>query len=288
MRIAILGASGQLGKKTLDALLVRGTPPSDIVAAVRTPEKLHTYKTRGVEVRRADYDDAPSLRAAFEGVTRLLLVPSTAPSSLRVQQYERAVTAAKDAGVRHLVHYGLVPTRLDARFIVTPFLLYAESLLRISGLDWTILRNSLYADPIADWIPNIVKMGTIPYPTGEGRCAYVRREDAARAGAAVMTTDGHAGQIYHLTSPRAVTTSELCDIVHQVTGQPVVARPVTDADYAQICRDEGESEFMIEALLSLYHTVRDGHLNVASDDIQKLTGQPAEDLASYFGRTYLA
>lgn len=284
MSVAIVGASGQLGRLTLDAVLAGGTAPAEVVAAVRSPDKLTAYAQRGVQVRRADYEEPESLVVAFAGVERVLLVPSLAMPGPRALQYHNAIGAAREAGVQHLVHYGLVPTAPEAPFLVTPFLLFAESALRTSGLQWTILRNSLYADPIVDWVDDIVKMGTIPYPTGDARCAYVSRADIARAGAVVLTTEGHAGKIYHLTGTASLTTAQLCDVVSGVTGKPVDDRSATDDDYVQACLAGGEPEGFTQLLLSLYWTIREGFCDVVTDDVEQLTGTPAASFEELLGR----
>lgn len=284
MKIAIVGASGALGSRTLDEVLRRDVPAEDVVGIARTPAKLSAYADRGVQVRRADYDDPASLAAAFAGVDRVLLVPSLAMPGPRALQYHNAIGAAREAGVKHLVHYGLVSSALEAPFVVTPFLLFAEAALRTSGLEWTILRNALYADPIAEWVPDIVRMGTIPYPTGDGRCAYVSRRDIGRAGAAVLTTDGHAGQVYHLTGPQALTTADLCATVARVTGEPVEDRNATDEDYVSVCLESGEPEGFTHVLLTLYRTIRDGYCDRTSDDIEQLTGTPAETFEAFLTR----
>ncbi len=121
MKIAILGASGQLVGKTLSAALERGFEPTDIIAAVRTPSKMKNWAANGVEVRQADYDDLESMIEAFAGVDRLLLVPTLAMPVDRVRQYQSAIAAAQKAGVKHLVHYGLVPTNVESPFMATSF-----------------------------------------------------------------------------------------------------------------------------------------------------------------------
>lgn len=286
MRIGILGASGQLGGKTLDALLARGVSPADIAAMARTPAKLDVYASQGIDVRQADYDDVASMEAAFEGVDNLLLVPSIALPAPRAMQYANAIAAAQTANVSHLLHYGLVGTDIESPFAIAPFLLFAESAIRQSGLQWTILRNSLYADPIAAWTDQIVAMGTIPYPTGDGRCSFVSRDDIARAGAAALAGAGEPNRAYSLTGPMAHTTGELCEIVARVTGKPVARTDASEQDYVDRCRAEGEPEIMISILASLYAAVREGFYDVVTDDIEQLTGQPAESFESYLRRTY--
>ena len=286
MKYGIMGASGQLGRKTLDAVLDRVTVSGDVVALVRSPEKMTDYKTLGVEVRWADYDDPASLMESFVGIDRILLIPSLAIPVDRVRQYKNAIAAAKKAQAEHLLHYSLVSTAIDSPFAVTPFLLYAESAIRISGLRWTILRNGLYADPIAEWIPEIVRMGTIPYPTGDGRCSYVSRDDIARAGAAALTTVGHVGKVYNLTGPEALTTSDLCHAVAAVAGKPVVDSRATDEDYLEACSKDGTPEFLAHLLLTMYHAIRRGFMDVVTDDIEALTGKAPESFEDYLRRVY--
>ncbi len=284
MTIAILGASGRLGRKTIEAILARGTAADLVVAAVRTPSKAADLISKDVQVKAADYDEPGSMRSAFAGCERVLLVPSSAPPSVRVRQYDNAIGAAREAGVRHLVHYGLVPTTVESPFRITPFLVYAESAIRMSGLAWTILRNSLYMDPIVDWVPAILRRGTIPYPTGNGRCAYVSRDDIARAAAAVMTTSGHEEKVYALTGSKAVTTGQLCRTVAKVTGQPVKHKSASGFDFVEACRAEGEPEERTQVLLTMYRAIREGHLDVVSHDIKQLTGRAAESFESYLRR----
>ncbi len=77
-------------------------PADQLVAVARTPEKAAAL---GVEVRRGDYDDAASLRAAFAGTDVLLLVssPDVTPG-VRRRQHGNAITAAAEAGVGRIVY----------------------------------------------------------------------------------------------------------------------------------------------------------------------------------------
>ena len=284
MTIAILGADGRLGRKTIEAVLARGTAADLVVAAVRSPSEAADLIAKDVQVRAANYDDPDSMTAAFADCERVLLIPTTAPPSERVRQYDNAIGAAREAGIRHLVHYGVVQTSVESPFRITPFLVYAESAIRTRGLAWTILRNSPYMDPIVDWVPSIVRLGTIPYPTGDGRCAYVSHDDIARAAAVVMTKSGHEERVYTLTGPRALTTDQLCRTVAKVTGEPVKPKQASGFDFVEACRAAGMSEERTQVQLSMYRAIREGHMEVVSDDIKKLTGQAAESFESFLRR----
>jgi NAD(P)H dehydrogenase (quinone) len=104
MSIVITGATGKLGRLTVESLLARGVPGEQIVATGRRTEELAglaDLAERGVVVRRADYDDTASLHEAFDGAEKLLLVSGTEPAR-RVQQHGNAINAAKAAGVRFI------------------------------------------------------------------------------------------------------------------------------------------------------------------------------------------
>ncbi|WP_347038838.1 NAD(P)H-binding protein [Glutamicibacter halophytocola] len=76
MKIAITGATGQLGRLVIDALLRRGADPAQLVAIGRSEEKLEPLAGKGLQTRVADYNVEASLVAALEGVDKLLLVSS--------------------------------------------------------------------------------------------------------------------------------------------------------------------------------------------------------------------
>jgi NAD(P)H dehydrogenase (quinone) len=92
MTIVVTGATGRLGRLTVEALLRRGVQAEQITATGRRTETLADLQMKGVTVRRADFGDPASLREAFAGADRLLLVSSSEVGQ-RVQQHANAVRA---------------------------------------------------------------------------------------------------------------------------------------------------------------------------------------------------
>src|SRR4051812_31134760 len=64
--IVVTGAAGRLGGAVL-AQLLEHMPASEVGVSTTRPEELAQFADRGVRVRRGSYDDADSLRHAFEG-----------------------------------------------------------------------------------------------------------------------------------------------------------------------------------------------------------------------------
>ena len=93
--IAVTAATGQLGRLVVTALLDRGVPPQDVVAAVRTPERAADLAGIGVQVREADYARPETLGPALAGVDRVLLISGT-PGD-RVTEHGNVIRAAEQA-----------------------------------------------------------------------------------------------------------------------------------------------------------------------------------------------
>jgi len=281
MRVNVFSAAGQLGRKVVRELMHQGETP---IASVRRPEKVVDMAARGIEVRQADYDKPDTLTTAFQNTEVLLLIPTSAPVEPRIRQHFDALQAAKAAGVGRVVLASFMAATPESRFLIAPFMLYAESKLRLSGFDWTIVRNGMYSDPLANWAPQLARSGRLPYPVQTGRVAYVCRDDLARACAAVCIEPGHSEQLYKLTGPKAYSMEELADALSQATRSKIRFNPVSEQEFIRVCREDGEPEEMIAALTSMYRAVENGEFEEVTDDIERLTGTPPEAIDRFLAR----
>ena len=77
--------------------------------------------------------------------------------------------------------------------------LKTEEALKASGMDYTILKNTLYMDLVPAFLgENVIESGLIYLPAGNGRVAAVLRSEMAEAAANVLTSGNHAMKTYHL------------------------------------------------------------------------------------------
>ena len=281
MKINVLGATGQLGRKVVQALLDGGAAPEDLIASARSPEKASDLAERGVDVRRADYDEPDTLREAFRDTDVLLLIPTSVPVEPRVLQHAHALEAAREAGVRRVAFASISAAEPTSVFLVAPFILYAESKLRLSGMEWTILRTGMYLDPVAEWAPALLEMGRLPYPVAEGRVAYIARDDLASSLAAACLNAGHAGKLYELTGPEALSMPEMAQALSEATGRSITYDQVTEEAYAESCRADGVPEPLVEVLVSMYRAVDNGEFERVTGDVERLTGRPAQTVHAY-------
>jgi uncharacterized protein YbjT (DUF2867 family) len=93
-------------------------------------------------------------------------------------------------------------------------LMAAERTVRKSGADWTIVRPSWFNQNFDEGVFRAAVMaGELAVPLGDLRQAFVDADDIAAVAAAALTEDGHAGQSYELTGPRALSFAEALEIV---------------------------------------------------------------------------
>src|SRR3954453_15643577 len=227
MSLVITGAAGLLGRRTAE-LLLDAADPTDVVLVTRRPQELADLAARGAAVRFGDFTHPASLDAAFAGGERLLLI-STDAVGARVAHHRAAIDSAARAGVRHIAYTsvlnpapGTSPVADDHRA--------TEQALRDSGLAWTALRNGLYAEPRIGEAQAALAAGALPHNLGDGRTAFVSREDCAAVAVAVLTGGAeHDGKAYDVTGPELPGGAELAALYAEVGGAPVAAIAVDDA-----------------------------------------------------------
>src|SRR6201994_4854839 len=205
MIIAVTGATGPFGRPAIEALIRRGQPAGQIVAIGRDQAKLDSLRELGVTVRRADYGDPDSLRAALAGVGRLLFV-SGSEVGQRVAQHRAVVDAARAAGIG-LVVYTSIPKADTSDMVLAEEHLATEQALIASGLPYVFLRNGWYLENYTAQLPVVLEHGLIG-AAGEGRISAATRADLAEAAAAAVAGEASGNQVYELGGP-AFTPAEL-------------------------------------------------------------------------------
>ncbi len=275
MSIVVTGATGHLGRLAVEALLRRGVPAGRIVAVGRNVEKIADLAGRGVVVRRADYGDADALRAAFDGVERLLFV-SGSEAGARVDQHLAVIAAAKEAGAE-LVAYTSIVRADTSTLLLARDHAATERALIASGLPYSLLRNSWYIENYTDDLTPAFEHGLVG-AAGDGRISAATRADYADAAAAVMTEEGHENTVYELGG-EAFTLTELAAEISRRSGREVSYTDLPESEFAKILVGAGVPAPMAEFIADADRGAATGGLYVESDDLEKLIGRPVTGLA---------
>src|SRR5581483_6485285 len=191
--IVITGATGQLGRLVVNALLKK-TSPAQIVAAVRSPDKVADLAQVGVTVREADYDRPESLAAALKGAEKVLLISGNVLGR-RVAQHRAVIEAARKAGVG-LLGYTSVLHAPATKLMVGPDHRETEAAIKDSGVPAVILRNGWYSENYVFRAAGAAKTGELLGCAANGEISAAPRADYAEAAAVALTSTAQAGRIH--------------------------------------------------------------------------------------------
>jgi NAD(P)H dehydrogenase (quinone) len=274
--LAVTGSTGNIGGRVARVLAEHGVP---LLLLVRDPSR--APELPGCTVVRASYGDRDACRDALAGVDELFMV-SAAESEDRVDEHRAFVDAAAQAGVDHVVYTSFLAAAPDATFTLARDHWHTEQHIERSGMHWTFLRDSLYAD----FLPMLAgDGGVIRGPAGDGRVAMVAQADVADSAVAVLLDPGsHERATFELTGPEALTLAEAAAVMREATGRTYRYEPETlDEANASRSRD-GTPGWQVEAWVSTYTAIASGELSTVSRDVERLTGHPATPLAEVLRR----
>jgi uncharacterized protein YbjT (DUF2867 family) len=199
-----------------------------------------------------------------------------------VRRHKNFVDAAVAAGVERLVYTSFLGAAPDAVFTLARDHWATEEHIRAGGLEFTFLRDSLYAD----FLPFMVgDDGVIRGPADAGRAAVVAQDDIADAAVAVLRDPApHARKTYDLTGPEALTFAEMAATITAVTGRQVNFQDETLEQAYASRASYGAPRWQVDAWVSTYTSVAAGELATVSPAVADLTGHPAISLAELLVR----
>lgn len=282
--ILVTGGSGQLARRVLELLLEQGAGP--LITTTRSPERLSDLAARGVTVRQADFTQpAEDLMDVFRGARQMLLVSTNTLEGpgKRFEQHERAIRAAVEAGVQHIVY-----TSLTFPYPASPVTLAGdhydtENLLREIRVEYTFLRNNIYAESLLFGLPGAVRSGRLKAAAGDGRAAYVTREDCARAAAGALLR-GETRCSYEISGPEALSFADLADIASRLSGRPVAYEPVEADAWREELEAGGMDPKLAELWVSFDRAIGEGCMDLVTSDVERLSGQSPEAVARFLER----
>lgn len=224
----ITGASGSLGSDVVE-FLSNQIPQYDIAVLIRNEDKknIHKYTQQGFDVRIGDYEELTSLPDAFLGIEKLYFV-SNSDVKQRVQQHANVVTAAKQAGVKHIFYTSSVRKDESPEAPLYPVVsghIKTEELILESGITYTILRHNLYAEVILMFLgnkENLLETKTVYLPVKQSNTSFVPRRDLAEAEANILVNaTAHENKIYEFSGSEKLNFQQIAHIISDTTGEPI-------------------------------------------------------------------
>ncbi|WP_337098248.1 SDR family oxidoreductase [Paenibacillus sp. YIM B09110] len=271
MKLLVTGATGKLGAKIVDTLL-KTVPANELAVSVRNPEKAEGLKAQGVDVRYGDFDKPESLDTAFAGIDRLLIISADGDTETRIRQHTNAVAAAERAKVGFIAYTSATDAKESKLFLAEVHRFTEEAIIQ-TGIPYSFLRNNWYLENEIGSIQGVIAGAPWVTSAGNGKVGWALQQDYAEAAAAVLTGTGHDNSVYELSGP-LLTQEEFVSVLGTVLGKDVPLLQVDDAKYAEIMKGAGIPDFVLPILVGIQQGIREGTLEIESNDLEKLLGRP--------------
>ena len=273
--IAVTGASGQLGRLVIAALLER-VPAASIVALARDPAALADLADAGVDVRAFDYDRAETLVTALAGVDRLLLISSSDLPN-RQRQHQAVIDAAGAAGVGFLAYTSILHADRNPMDLAVDHRA-TEAMLSAGGIPYALLRNGWYTENHAQVAPMAVEHGAVSGSARDGRISAASRADYALAAATVLTAERAESRTYELAGDDSFTLADLAWTIGDISGRPVHYHDMPEPEYRTMLEAIGLPAPLAAMLAESDAKAADGALYDDGHDLSRLIGRPTTPL----------
>jgi NAD(P)H dehydrogenase (quinone) len=279
--ILVTAATGHLGTATIDYLLKKNVPASQIAGLVRDEKKAEGLSAKGISLRKGDYHDAASLQTAFQGIDTLVFISSGSIHD-RVAQHKNVVDAAKANGVKNVIYTSVLKASESLKFLPAIDHYHTETFLKESGIAYTVFRNTFYIEVLPMLLGGALENGQWYYAAGNAKANFAARTDMAEALANVAASPAsHANKIYEIAGNQSYTFHEIADVLSQVTGKTIMYIPIPLEALKEGMKQAGVPEAYIPMYASIAEGISVGDLDSKDAALQKLLQRKPVDLKEY-------
>ncbi|WP_461637160.1 SDR family oxidoreductase [Labilibaculum euxinus] len=285
-KILVTGATGHLGNIVVENLLKK-VSAGQISILVRDESKAQALKAKGVTVNIGSYQDIHSLNNAMKGIDKVLLI-SSSDFNDRISQHKNVVDAAKQAGVKHILYTGVTLKDIAASPL-QPLLqdhFQTEDYIKASGLSFTFLQNSLYAEVIPMFVGEDVLKTGIFFPAGEGKVPFAVRKDLGEAIAIILAGEGHENKTYHLTASKTYSFADIAAELTTLSGKKVNYTSPEDDAFEDMLKQFGLPEEIVLMSVLFAKGIKNNDFNMADGTLESILGREQTDLRMFLKEAF--
>jgi NAD(P)H dehydrogenase (quinone) len=286
--ILVTGATGNLGKATINSLLGRGIAPNDIAALVRDESRSAELKSKGVQIKYGDYQDYESLKRTFQGVDKLLLISSSSDIHKRFEQHKNGISAARETGVGHIIYTSFDMKDLKQSIMGEEVIYHAHTAdyLKQTGIPYTLMNNTMYADMIPFLSGKDILNHGVSTPAGDGKTPFLQITEMAEAIAVVLTTPGHENKEYIIAAETAFSFAEIADLLSDITGKTITYTQPEVSSYVERLIQAGASEDDAAYIARFCGAIAKGEFDTRKSDVKQLLGRSPVSLEDFLRGIY--
>jgi uncharacterized protein YbjT (DUF2867 family) len=282
------GGVGSVSRRVVELLLDDGEHVRAMVR--RDDERADQLRALGAEVVVGDLTRAGDIVAAMQGASRMFFNMSVSADYLLATAEVCAVALERgqlDAIVnmsQMTVSQMTLTSTGESHHQRLHWL--AEHVLNWSGLPVIHVRPTAFLDnPLFTVLaaPSIRDRGVLALPFGTGRTSPIAAADVARVVAALLRNPAeHIGNVYELTGPEVLDINGLAEQYTRALGRAVAGEDVPYDEWQhEVLAPIGLPEHVQQHIATMARLHREDRYNRATDDVERITGQPAQTVEQY-------
>jgi len=288
-KILLTGVDGNFGGRSAKVIM-EILPKEQLIFTSPNKEALKKYEEMGIETRYADFNKPDQLLDAFSEAHTVLLISMPFVGPKRRTAHKNAVDACVKNKVERIVYTSIVGAGLEEcdTYEVSDHK-YTEMYIKEQPIHYVFIRDAQYAEAMVSAYEEAYtnSNGVLSNNMGDGKMAYISRDDCALAAAHVAAGAGGNDAVYELSGAQPLTIAEYLAIASEVTGKKVTYHSITDDEmYAyfdsigvprtteQMWADSAKNfPFCSDGMVTFGRAIRLDQMSTFTNDFEKLTGQ---------------
>lgn len=282
------GGTGGVSRLVVDQLRGRGERVRALVH--RDDERAVPLRELGAEVVVGDLTDPQNVVDAMTGVDRMFFSMSVSPDYLQATAVVCA--AALESGLLEVIvnmsqmtvsQMTLTSTE-ESRQQRLHWL--AERVMNWSGVPVVHIRPTVFLDnPLFTWlaVPSLRERNVLWLPFGTGRTSPIAASDVARVVSTVLVDPANRiGDVYELTGPASLDINGLAAHYARALHRPITGIDIPHDTWVDgVLKPLGLPAHVQQHIATMARLHRAGRYDRATDDVKKVTGQPALTVEQY-------
>ena len=274
--ILLTGATGNIGTELVKLLVASGVP----LRVVSRDEKKVAQLDSRIERIIGDLHEVSVVERALPGIDKLFMIPVLLDPDHEADRL--MINEARRAEVGHIVLVSSGAVRLGAKNPIGALHREKEVFIEETGIPWTFLRpGGFMSNALRFWADTIKSQAKVFNPIGDGKTAPISPYDIAAVAAVALTNTGHEGKLYDLSGPELLSTPDQVRILSKVVGKPIQCVDIPIEVAAERMRSTGVPEPLVESLSHLWMLVRKNEYPFQTNEVEHLTGKPAQTFETW-------
>lgn len=284
--IAITGATGNLGSSVV-AQLLKLLAADQFIVTSSNAEGVDKLKAKGLQARVANFNDPSSLADVFKGVSKVLLI-STMDQN-RLQQHKNVVIAAKGQGVQHLVYTGIALRDIQSSGVkeIMQSHFETEAYIKASGLAYTFLRNTMYAEALVQILGTNALQQNINLPGGTAKVPYALRSELGEATANLLVQEGHENKTYELVGDSSYGYAEIAAALSNYSANTIHYHPISEVAFKTLLKQQAFPDFAIYLHSGTLYDIKTQQYEIENKQLATLLGRPTATLNNMIAALFL-